>query len=455
MNHSGNSIGQLSDSSQAAAQVQPPPGFAGQIAEFIYRGSYMPVPEVAIAATLGVLAGVCGRAYRTHTGKDLALYIVLVAKSGIGKDGIHEGIPNLIRRGGVIGAERFVRQADFVSGAALHKAVLQTPGFLNLQGEFGRKLKRMSNPTDAPMQALRTIMTDLYGKRFFGGKEHSDSENSLLGIEWPAFSFLGETTPGTFLESLTPDMMEDGFMSRFLTIWHEGKRPLPNEARGVQLTTDQADYWKALLQYAVRYQTPIGMPEPTTVVFKDQDAYDKMKRFELDCGEAIDRSNDESERQAYNRAHLKALKIAGLLAVADHFMIPQINICHAAWALNAVRADILAFQRRKDSGQVGDGDHARERQLKAWLEEYLTHGAAPGYRVPPAMRENGIVTRKYLQQRTSSSPAFVKHKLGPNAALDLAMRSLVDSGNVSEVDKKQVMENYRFHGKCYRVLALT
>src|SRR5690606_2008867 len=127
MNHSNPMVGDTSPNMQDDMPL-PPPGFAGELAGFIYRGSYMPVPEVAIAASLGVLAGVCGRAYRTHTGKDLALYIILVAKSGIGKDGIHEGVPNLVRLGGVIGAERFVRQADFVSGPALHKAVLQTPG---------------------------------------------------------------------------------------------------------------------------------------------------------------------------------------------------------------------------------------------------------------------------------------------------------------------------------------
>lgn len=448
-------VGQPPGSSQEIPLPQWPPGFAGQLAGFIYRGSYMPVPEVAIAAALGLLAGVCGRAYRTHTWKDLALYIILVARSGIGKDGIHEGIPNLIRVGSVIGADQFVKQTDFVSGPALHKAILISPGFLNLQGEFGRKLKRMANPTDAPMQALRTVMTDAYAKRHFSGKEHSGSENSLMGVEWPAFSFLGETTPGTFLESLTPDMMEDGFMSRFLTIWHEGKRPQPNEDRSSQLTTAQADYWKALLQHAVRYQTTIGMPEAVTVGFKDQDAFNKMKRFELDCGEAINQTNDESERQTYNRAHLKALKLAGLLAVADHFLFPQIDIGHAAWALNAVRADMAAFQRRKASGQVGDGDHTRERQVKTWLEEYLTHGAAAGYRVPPALRESGVVTRKYLQMRTSGVAAFEKHKLGASAALDLTLRSLVDSGNLMETDKKSLIEKYSFHGKAYMVLSLT
>src|SRR5574340_857283 len=41
-----------------------PPGVAGRLARCLYFGSYSPVPEVAVTATIALLAGVCGRAYR-------------------------------------------------------------------------------------------------------------------------------------------------------------------------------------------------------------------------------------------------------------------------------------------------------------------------------------------------------------------------------------------------------
>src|SRR4051812_10823957 len=51
----------VSDNAQA---IPWPPGRAGVIARFLYASSYSPIPEVAITAALGLLAGVCGRAYR-------------------------------------------------------------------------------------------------------------------------------------------------------------------------------------------------------------------------------------------------------------------------------------------------------------------------------------------------------------------------------------------------------
>lgn len=188
--------------------LQWPPGFAGDLARFVYVSNYIPVKDIAIAAVLGFLAGVCGRAYRTKTKIDVALYIVLVARSGVGKDGLHEGIDRLLKQAVIPGAERFVRRDNFASGPALHKALLQSPGFLYLQGEWGRRLKAMADPRNSPMQDLRTIFTDAYGKSHLQGKAYSDAQKTLPGVDLPALSFLGETTPDTYLESLTPDMMK-------------------------------------------------------------------------------------------------------------------------------------------------------------------------------------------------------------------------------------------------------
>ncbi|MCP5471085.1 MAG: hypothetical protein H7A18_03235 [Sinobacteraceae bacterium] len=440
--------------SPLVTQLPWPPGFTGRLANFIYHSSYSPVPEVAIVASLALMAGVSGRAYRTHTGKDLALYIILIAKSGIGKDGIHEGIPKLVRMGNVPLAADFVRQTDFVSGPALHKAIIRTPGFLYLKGEFGRQLKRMANPMDTPMQELRTVMTNVYAKSYYEGRDYSNSENSMLGVEWPALSFLGETTPGSFLDSLTDDMMEDGFMSRFFTVSHTGQRPKPNEAQSIELEPNEARYWKELLEHTTRYQNPINMPAAGHVGFRNSDAYDKIKKFENDCIDCLNSTDDEWVRQMYNRAHLKALKIASLLAVADNYAVPKIDLGHVAWAITWVREDMAIFQRRSGRGEIGDSDQSRERRLADAIERYLTQGAPDGYKIPPAMKLAGVVPRKYLQISVQRVSAFTKHKLGQNAALDLTLRSMVDSGYLKEELKDRMVEQFNFHGKCYRVLAL-
>lgn len=450
---SGGDPANAAHSAPQPEQIPWPPGFAGQLANFIYQNSYLAIPEVAISATLGLLAGVCGRAFETPTGKDLALYIILVARSGIGKDGIHDGIPKLLNLAATPSAEYFVRSQDFASGPALHKALLMQPGFLNLQGEFGRKLKGMSNLSNAPMQELRTVMTNAYGKDFLEGKAYSSSEKSLSGVQWPALSFLGETTPGTFSESQTPDMMEDGFMSRFFIITYDGPRPSPNEARGLyELELNELVQWKALVVRALPYQGTVNVPKSRIRVDWNNDAYDKLEGFEIKCTNSINATEDESERQVWNRAHIKVLKIASLLAVADNNVHPKIDLGHATWAITVVRRDIVAFQARKKNGDIGADDHTREQKLLALANKYILNGVSDSYNVPKEMQQQGIIPRGYFQRSISKTGAFANHRAGVAAALNMTLHSLIDNGYFMEYPKDKLVTEFGFHGKCYRLL---
>lgn len=440
---------------QDETRLTTPPGFAGILATSLLHNAYTPVPEFASVASLGLLAGIVGRAYRTPTGKDLSLYINLVADSGMGKDVIHEGIPELLRYSDVLMADRLIKQEAFSHGVTLHKAILRDPGFLALQPEWGRTLKRMiSGDTNA--ESIRDMLTRLYAKDYFGGIEYSKAENSLPGVRFPALTWLGETTPATFLESLTAEMMEDGFMSRFLTVWYEGKRLYPNEERFLHLEPKEKDYWKCLVAYCLQWALPgsMAMPDPVPVGFADDEDERRFKSFEHQCIDQINATSDPYLKQAFNRAHMKALKIASILAVADNYTKPLIKCQHAAWARSLVNADIASFEKRNASGDVGTGDHTREQKLLAVMKDYLVNGAADSYKIPPAMRQAGIVPRAYLQIRTQRKPQFTSHKLGATAGLDLALRSLIDSGYIAERDKRQVMEAHSFHGKAYVILRL-
>lgn len=319
----------------------------------------------------------------------------------------------------------------------------------------------MANVADAPMQELRTIMTKAYGAKVLEGKKYSKSDDSLIGVDVPALSFLGETTPGTFLESLSSDMMEDGFLSRFLTISYEGDRPRSNPDHVLVMEDMEGmprgsclNYWRSLLNHAVKFTTPINCPPPITVGFRNSDAREKLEQFDEECRNAINSTSDESIRLMYNRAHLKALKIASILAAVDWFPEPRINLGHATWGITVIRRDIATFQQHKKSGDIGDGDHVRQQKVVAILRDYLRNAPPPSYKIPKAMRENAIVTRKYLQMRTSSVGAFSKHKLGASKALDDTLKTMVSDGLIMAVQKDKMIETYNCHGQCYRILDL-
>lgn len=432
-----------------------PPGLAGQIAYFIYQSAPRPVKEVAIVSALGFLAGVCGKAFCIPQ-SGLNLYIVLIARSAVGKEAMHSGISALItaaanRQPPVM---RFVDFSDFASGPALKKAVAANPSFVNVAGEWGHKLKRLAaeDGRDTPMNQLRHVMTDLFQKSgpasIVGGITYSNKDSNISSVAGVAYSMIGESTPGKFYESLTESMMEDGFMSRFLLVEYDGLRPPLNTNPVREPSKALGDAVADLCTHAMTLLDR----QDTVMVSRTEEAAKMMEAFERQCDEQINGTNDEMWRQMWNRASLKMMRVSALMAVADNWLNPIITKTHIDWALSLIHKDIAIMTKRIESGDIGMNDDSRERKIVKMLKEYLDAPVASGYGIPDELRKNSIIPRKFLQIRTARQVAFNSHRAGANTALDHTLRSMCDSGYIMEVDRNKMADQFNFHGKAYRIL---
>jgi hypothetical protein len=434
-----------------------PPGLTGHIAKFVYQSAPRPVKEVAIVSALGLLAGICGKAWHIP-GSGLNLYIILVARSAIGKEAMHSGISSIIKACGRENPlfHKFVDFTEYASGPALIKACVVNQCFVNVSGEWGRKLKRiaMEDGRDGALQTLRTQMTNLYQKSgpaaIVGGIGYSATDNNVASVAGVSYSLIGETTPGTFYEALTESMMEDGFLSRFLVIEYEGDRPKENEQR---LEYPDAALVRALNNMSTQADMMITK-DYSHPVARTEEAARLMKKFEDECDLNINATQDETKRQMWNRASLKSLRIAALLAVADNWMSPCVTKEHIEWAHKVLYHDISIMQKRLESGDVGNSDDAREKKLVKVIKDYLSRKVSNSYRVPDGMREAGIVTRAFLQIRTNRSAAFNNHKLGANKSLEDSIQTMIANGYLVELDKNKIAVEYSFHGRAYRAVKL-
>lgn len=433
-----------------------PPGLVGQIAGFIYESSPRPVKEVAIVAALGFMAGLCGRTYNvSKTG--LNMYLILVAQSGVGKEAMHSGISLLldILRKGAPGAEKFINFNDFVSGPALKKEIGLNPAFLNVCGEWGRKLKRMADETqEGPMQQLRTVMTDLYQKSskkdVVGGSSYSNKDSNVMPVLGAAYSMIGETTPSTLYESLTHSMMADGFLSRFTIVEYTGERPALNRSP----REEPSEALRSAIVLLAQQCVTLEMHYTSTIVGIDATASALEKEFDLYCDARINETKMEARRQMWSRAHLKLLRFAALLAVGDDCLHPVIQEHHVEWARDLVMRNIALMTRRIEEGDVGSDDHTRISKVMALASKYVKEGVPAGYKVNSLMVQEGVIPRSYFQRATSSLPAFTKHRMGSSKALDDTLKVLIENGNLQAQSKPAVFERYGYSGQCYRVLSL-
>ena len=448
---------------QAAAKgVLPlPPGFVGYLTGYILQHAIRPVPEVAVVAALGIMAGLAGREWTTFTNSGLNLYAVLVARSAIGKEAMHTGISTVMRAVEVYhpAARDAFDFNEYASGPALIKGINLHPCLLNIMGEIGHKFLAMSKGKESALNSLRKTLTDLYSKSgssgIVGGLSYSSQDNNIQSAEAVAYSLVGETTPGTFYQSITDEMMSDGFMSRFLVIQYEGDRPPENPAPQHVPPVEMVKWLAGIAQHATTMRTR----QVFCTVPPQPDARQRLNAFRDECDRHInDAGDDERLRQLWSRAHLKALRVATLLAVGDHPFAPKVTLEQVEWAIALVRHGNAAFLKRIDAGEVGEGtDGGRERKVMDLCREFML---LPADKMPvwlkdgKGMQAAAIVPRRYLQQRTQRLAAFEGHKLGHTPALNMAIKTATDNGNLMEVKKDKLVEMFSFHGQGYRVLNL-
>lgn len=415
-----------------------PPGLVGEIARYVLASSIRPVPEVALATAIATMAGIVGRNYNiSNTG--LNQYILLLAKTGTGKESVQSSVDRLFLevQKSVPAAERFIGPAHFASGQALVKSFQDRPCFMSVLGEFGHRLQAMSHPrANSAEKTLMAALLDIYAKSGWGQmlrpSVYSDKEKNTALVHAPALTLLGEAEPEGFFASLDESTVSSGFLPRFMVIEYRGDRPARNKhawtAPPAELVTKVADLCNSVLQ--------MEQNGTCTTVQMDAAALDLLDRFDVQADEQI-RGSNEVTRQLWNRAHLKALRLAALVAVGVNPYNAVVTADVAQWAIKMIEADIRSLLNRYEAGDVGEGDSKLFSDLTTVLTNYFGRKAPKDYE---EFHAKGCVAIRHLQQRTANRGAFRNHRNGATRALKDTLEAMCDLGLLVRLDKKRASE---------------
>lgn len=359
-----------------AAQLPPPPGLIGEIAQFIHASANRQVPEVALTAAIALAAGICGRAYYTiGNPSGLNLYVVTIAETGTGKEGGKEGIGQLMNavRQRVPLVIRYMGPAVYASGQAVYKQLAEQPGHIHIANEFGHLLKRITSvkasSTDQAMhQAFLEAHSQSGPNRTLGQYAHSDKEKNTQVVRAPSLTIMGESTPGVFFETLSSALVQDGLIPRLLIVEYTGKRPHSNPNAGAVVPSEGLiDRLTKLVENALRLEQ---MGEFCKVQ-ADPEAKKLLDAFDWECDDRVNESTSET-RQLWNRAHLNALRLASLIAVGNNPYQPVIDQASAQWAIDFVLRSVHTVLSRFESGEAGGSAQTKgEAELRKRIVEFL------------------------------------------------------------------------------------
>lgn len=437
-----------------------PPGLIGELATYIYQSSIRPVPEIALTAAIALLAGVVGRSYNI-SGMGLNHYLTLLAKTGTGKEAAQAGIERIISavRPQLPMAEEFIGPARFASGQALLRVLSERPCFVSVLGEFGMTLQQLTDPrANAADRTLKQAMLDLYNKSGWNNvlrsTAYSDVEKNTKVVQAPNVTILGESTPEAFFDGLDAGNLADGLIPRFIIVEYHGSRPGFNKNNSFPPPRHVVDWFANVVAAAVT----TGNNGVVCQVQQTPDAEATLSEFEAEATQQINtRSCSGPIAEIWNRAHQNAIKLSALVAVGVNHNAPQVTRDIALWAISLVKSSALNLTKRFSEGDIGQGDGKQLMEIRRSIETYFVMSEKElgkylkSHAVMFRLHKEKVVPYQYLLKRNNNASAFSSDRLGATNAVKRAIQSMVESGELVEIPKVELVKRYGFTGTAYGI----
>ena len=432
-----------------------PPGLIGNCAEYIYSSATRPVPEVGLMSAIALVAGVVGRSYNiSNTG--LNQYLMLLAKTGTGKEGAAGGIDALIGslRPLLPAADEFIGPGTFASGQALIRVLDKRPCFVSVLGEFGLTLQQLCDKNAGSHHVmLRKVLLDLFAKsghsKVLRPSVYSDQDKNTESVRAPNVTILGESTPETFYSSLDSSHIAEGLVPRFLVREYTGPRVARNRSAFHAPHHNLVHSLKAAVEVALQTR----QNETCCPVSTDRHAQDVLDGFDVYADEKINTAPPgDVDAQLWNRAHIKSLKLAALVAVGCSIHQPVITKEVADWSVDFVRNDVENMARRFASGDVGAGDHNQDKDIRAAVDHYasMTVKQRTAYKVPKLLVDKpNLVPYVFLKRYCGMRASFKNSPKGSTMAIQMAVNDLVRSCTLKQIPPDQALKELGVESPVY------
>jgi hypothetical protein len=438
-----------------------PPGLLGEIAQFVYAQSPRPVAEISLAAALGMMSGIVGRAYNV-SGTGLNQYILLLAKTGRGKEAIKAGPSTLFNYVAktVPAVKDFVGPSVIASSQAVTKYMASGPkSFISTIGEFGITFAPLmrQNASSAEKGLLKFIL-DAYNKS--GQSDsiepmiYSDKANNTSTVQAPNLSIIGESTPSTFYSALDEDQISNGLIPRFTIIEYHGHRtPLNENAKTHKPSFELIEKLSALCAHALM----LNSQDKVIDVRQSPGAELILRDFNKFCDNKMNNSESPIIDEIWNRAHLKALKLSAILAVGENPYDPTISENAANWAINLINHECSEMTRKFNLGQIGvENDESKQiekmsKLIKNWI--ILPWSECKKYCVKSqeVLHAQKIIPFSFLQRQLSCNAVFKKDKMGSTLAMKRVIQTLLDRGDLVEISRAELSKNYGICARCFMI----
>ena len=317
------------------------PGFVSDVAKHTLASSHYPNPAMAYAGAMSLLSMLISRKVTDERDTRANLYILGLAPSASGKNDprrTNSAIMNRVYQesGDFKAKDSIINKVGSAEGIEDH--LTDCPSSLWQCDEVAHLISALANGGDTNArkitESLLQLFTDssnTYNCRKLA--KSKDRDNTPRTIESPCLSFFGTGIPQYFYESLSEQMLTDGFFSRMVVIESSTPRvanePSVKTSDVPQNIVDTAMYWwsrdNGLHNMGVSSDRPPSLltvkcgREATSMLRVVRNVFDKAYRRH-------DEDNDALGTSIWGRAYQLTLKFALAYANSVSPMNPEITV---------------------------------------------------------------------------------------------------------------------------------
>jgi hypothetical protein len=401
-----------------------PPGFWGYLAQEFYLRSPSPIREVSIASAFGMLSGIVGKSFSIN-GLGLNSYVLMLAKSGVGKEALFSNPEKLFVQMGKehtrysIGS--FLDFSNYASPEALEKAMRSSMCFAHFSREFGEAFGEMCSPRISPQyRKWRQLLTSRYSagapNAILGDMKYSQSENSIEGMNRGcAYTLVGDAPLTSFYRTMTDSVLVSGLISRFTTFHYRGEGSQDSIIRDnhfTPFTANLTDHIQSIVDLCSELNA-LGLRGENRVINISAEASDVINEYYRHIKGLTNGVQHEEKLQKYVRQVEKALKMAGVNACTDNPTNPIVTLEHINYAITHANLTMHEFEELEDEGGVGSEDVG----LPVIAEIIYK-------KVCQKLDENGEITLTEIGRNLRSQNPFKKR--GYERALDDGLKYLIE-----------------------------
>lgn len=309
------------------------PGFINDLMNYTLRTAYYPNKALAFAGALAMLAHLTGRRFKDQRGSRFNIYLLALAKSGVGKE--HPRGTNI----DLATQMAFISELGdtFASGEGLEDSMCQSPSMLYQVDEIDYLFNTVKLK-DSRAEQINSMLLKLYSE---SKTTHIMRKKAIqrgappvgTAIVQPHLTMFGTATPKFFYQSLTERTMENGLLARCIVL-EAGERGKAGEPHEEDFPESVIETVRNLIRIGHENNLSGEYPRPL-VLQENPDATNRIREIlgyaDEEYRKASERG-DDSANALWARAGEKVLKLAAIYAISENAVEPVITIDGVNWA---------------------------------------------------------------------------------------------------------------------------